>query len=109
MTHGDDPALHICTVTPTLHLLQLLLGINTLNLEVPSNEELQKQKQIRSVHDKGRHIILLLNLARLFRIGIGHVIVKRQQRHGNANNHLTNLKARNDHGIEPFGFHSDGH
>lgn len=66
---------------------------------VASDKELQKQKQVASVHDKGGRVVFRIQIrTRLSRIGVVHV--KAGQCHGHAHGHLADLKGGNEDGIE---------
>jgi hypothetical protein len=80
---------------------------------VTSNKKLQKQKEIAPVHDKGCRIVFRPESTRRLAIAIGFVLfclVKVKGRAGDSHthNHLRNLKAGNNHGIEPLRLQAHG-
>lgn len=76
-----------------------------LSLIVTSDEELQKQEKITSIHHKSCSIVFFLNHTSL----IGRIIVESSQSNCDTNYHLGNLKCSDDHRIQPLWAHSDCH
>ena len=81
----------------------MLLG--SLFVEVSSEEELQKEEQIASIHDKGGCVIFFFDPAGRVRL----VVVKSGHRDGNSDNHLRDLENRYKNGVKPLGAHLHGH
>jgi hypothetical protein len=80
---------------------------------VTSNKELQKQEEVAPVHDKSCRIVFRPELTRRFAIAIGIILfvlvkVKGCAGDGHADDHLRNLKAGDNHGIEPLGLPAHG-
>jgi hypothetical protein len=89
-----------------VRLRQFFLGLFRCR-KVPANKELSKEEQVTSIHDEGCRIVFSFNLA--IAVGVIHEIIKGHQGDGDSNNHLTNLKGRDEHRIEPLGADPHGH
>lgn len=77
------PAGHLSHPTPSHHFL-LVFSERHFGFEVSPNEELQEQKEVTSVHDKGCRVVFFFNPTGNVRLEV----VKSNQRHGHTDNHL---------------------
>ena len=83
----------------------LLFGKRDFGFEVATDEELQEQKEVAPIHDKGRSVVFFFDAAFL----VGGVVVESKNGANDADNHLGNLEERNDHRIEPLRAEFHGH
>ena len=81
------------------------LFLSTLFVVVSSEKELQKEKEIASVHDKCGRVVFLFDFAGSIRL----VVIKSGQCDCHSDNHLRNLEDRDNDGVEPLGAHLHGH
>ena len=101
-SHLNQKRAYTVIITKEAALLyRLFLG----NLQISTNKELQKQKQITAIHDKGSSIVFSFNLTQWIRLEK----VKARQGDGDATKHLRNLHHGNNLGIKPFRADSERH
>lgn len=72
---------------------------------VPPEKELQKQKQVAPVHDKGGTVVFFFDPAGRVR----HIIIETGQRHADTDDHLGDLKDGDPYGVEPLRAHFHRH
>ena len=87
-------------------ILLCLFGFLFCLRRIPLEEELKKEQEVASIHDKGSNVVLSLDIA-LASIRVGHD--KAQDCNRDSDNHLRNLRDSNVHAVEPLGFALDGH
>lgn len=88
-----------------INLIGLLLA---LHREITTDEELQKEEQIRAIHHESCHVIFLRQAnAGIIRISV--LEIETHCRHNDSDNHLTDLTVGNPHRVEPLRSLLDGH